>query len=286
VAGHEFGGDEEHDGVGDVLRTASFCEWGALDEIGLPFGRIAGHGDGAGSDGVDANFGGELLSENASEKNDTGFGNGVRKKFAPAHEAADIGEIDDNAVARLHEIGRGRLAAEKRSLEIGIEGSIPGGFGSFAKFGFEEIGGAVDEDIEAVELFGDTRKKIVNLLDACEVGLDSNGAATEPFDFVDDFEGFFLRIAVMDSDVGTFGGETKSDGAAKALPCPSDEGDAVVEGGIDGHGVRGLGKGSTRDVIHHTGHREHRGTGGEEKKRRPPQKAAATQNGQWCSLSR
>lgn len=67
MAGHEFGGDEEHDSVGDVLRAASFCERGALDEVGLPFGRIAGHGDGAGSDGVDANFGGEFLGENASE---------------------------------------------------------------------------------------------------------------------------------------------------------------------------------------------------------------------------
>jgi hypothetical protein len=271
VASHEFGGDEEHDSVGDVLRATSFCERGALDEVGLPLGRIAGHGDGAGSDGVDADFGSELLSENASEKNDTGFGNGVRKKFAPAHKTADVGEIDDDAVARLGEVGCGRLAAEKWSLEIGVEGGVPGGFGSFAKSGFEEIGGTVDEDIEALEFLCDAGNEIVNLLDASEVSLDGDGTAAEFFDFADDFESFRLRFAVVDSDVGAFAGETKSDGAAETLPCPGNEGDAVVEGGLGGHGVRGLGKGSTGFTTEDT-----EGTEKPETKRR---------NGQWCSLS-
>jgi hypothetical protein len=245
VTGHEFGANEEHDRVADVLRTTGSGKWGALDEIGLPLWRIAGHGDGAGSDGVDANFGGKLLGENASEKNHASFGNGVGKKFAPAREPTDVGEIDDDAVGRLREIRRGGLATEEGSLEIGVEGGIPSGFGSFAEFGFEEIGGAVDEDIEALEFRRDARNEIVNLLDASEVGLQSNGASAEFFDFVDDFEGLLLRFTVVDGDVGAFGGDPQSDGAAKALPCPGNEGDAAMEGVFGGHGVGGLGKGST-----------------------------------------
>ena len=236
MAGHEFGADEEHYRVGDVLRAAGSAERGALGEVGLPRWRIAGHGDGAGSDGVDANFGSKFLGKNAREEHDAGFGNGVGKKFPPAHEATDVGEIDDDAVARLRQIRGSGLAAEERSLEIGVEGGIPGGFGSLAEFGFEEICGAVDEDIEALEFACDACDEFMDLLDASEVGLDGEGATAEFFDFADDFEGFLLGFTVVDGDVGAFAGETKSDGAAKALPCPGDEGDAVVQGGFGGHG--------------------------------------------------
>ena len=246
MAGHEFGTDDEQDRVGDVLGMAGSGERGTLNEVGLPLWGITGHGDSAGSDGVDANLGGKFLGENASEENDASFGNGVGKKFAPAYEATDIREIDDDTAARLREIRRGRLAAEERSLEISVEGGIPGGFGSLAEFGFEEIGGAVDEDVEALEFLGDACDEIVDLLDASEVGLDGDGATAEFFDFVDDFEGCLLGFTVVDRNVGAFVGETKGDGAAKALPCPGDEGDAVVQGRFGGPGRGHVRKGSTR----------------------------------------
>jgi hypothetical protein len=235
VAGQEFGADDEHDRVGDVLRMAGSGERGALNEVGLPLWGITGHGDSAGSDGVDADVGGKFLGQDAGEENDTGFGNGVGKKFAPAHETADVGEIDDDAPARLREIRSGGLAAEERSLEIGIEGGIPGGFGCLAEFGFEEIGCAVDKDIEALEFLGEACDETVDLLDASEVGLDSDGATAEFFDFVNNVKRFLLRFAVVDGDVAAFVGETKGDGAAKALPCPGDEGDAVMQDRFGGH---------------------------------------------------
>ena len=105
-----------------------------------------------------------------------------------------------------------------------------------AELGFEEIGGAVDKDVEALEFLGDECDEIVDLLNASEVGLDGDGATAEFFDFADDFEGFLLGFTVVDGDVGAFAGETKCDGAAKTLPCPGDEGDAVVQGGFGGHG--------------------------------------------------
>ena len=246
MAGHEFGTDDEHDRVGDVLRMAGSGERGALNEVGLPLWGITGHGDRAGSDGIDTHLGGKFLGQNASEENDAGFGNGVGKKFAPAHETADVGEIDDDAAARSREIRSGGLAAEERSLEISVDGGIPSGFGSLAKFGFEEIGGTVDEDIEALEFVCDARDEIVDLFDVGEISLDGDGAAAELFDFVDDFEGCLLGFTVVDRNVGAFVGETKGDCPAKALPSPGDQGDAVVQGRFGGHGRGHVRKGSTR----------------------------------------
>src|SRR5579871_96659 len=155
LAGQEIGGEEVDDGVGDVFGATGAAEGGAADEIGLEFGRVAGHGDGAGSDGVDAHFGGEFPGEAASHLNDAGFGDGVRDVAAPGLEGSDIGEVDDAAGTRLGEVRRGGLREKEWSAEVGVERVFPGFFGDGAEFGFEEIGGAIDEDIEAAEVFGD-----------------------------------------------------------------------------------------------------------------------------------
>ena len=105
-----------------------------MDEVGFQFGRIAGHGDGAGGDGVDANFGGKLFGEDAGHQDNAGLGDGMRKVFAPAGEAADVSKIDDDATAGLREIGRGGLGTEERGFEVGVEGGIPGGFRGLTEF--------------------------------------------------------------------------------------------------------------------------------------------------------
>src|ERR1700732_1566088 len=55
-AGDEWRVDEEGDGGGDVYGCAGALQRGALDEVACQIWRVAGHGDGAGSDGVDAYF--------------------------------------------------------------------------------------------------------------------------------------------------------------------------------------------------------------------------------------
>jgi len=120
LAGEEFGGDEEEDGVGDFVGAAGALEGSAADEIGLPFGGIAGHGDSAGGDGVHADGGGEFLGEDAGHENDAGFGDGVGEKFTPAEQATNIGEIDDDALPGLGEMGSSGLGAEEGGFEIGV----------------------------------------------------------------------------------------------------------------------------------------------------------------------
>lgn len=237
VASHEFGADHEHDGVGDILRRAGSGERGALDEVRLPFGGIAGHGNGAGCDGVDANGRGELLGENAGHENDSAFGNRMREKFSPSDEAANVSEIDDDAVARLSEIGSGGLGAEEGRFEIGVERGVPSGFGGLAEFGFEEIGSTVDEDVEALKFLGDARNELLNLVYVGKLSLKGDGTAAESFDFTNNFAGFRFRFAVVDGDVDAFAGETKSNCAANAFPCPGDEGHEALQIDFPGHFV-------------------------------------------------
>ncbi len=61
-------------------------------------GGIAGHGDGSGSDGVDADFWSERFGEDACEHDDACFGYAVGDVAGPAEEAGDIRKIDDDAV--------------------------------------------------------------------------------------------------------------------------------------------------------------------------------------------
>ena len=206
LAGEKFGGDEKEDGVGDFVGAAGAAEGSAADEVGLPLGGIAGHGDGAGSDGVNANGGGEFLGENAGHENDAGFGNRVREKLTPAEQATNVGEIDDDALPGFGEMRGGGLGAEEGGLEIGIEGGVPGLLGSGTELGFEEIGSVVDEDVEAMEVADRLLDEILDLGYVGEVGGDGDGATAEFFDFADGVTSFRFGAAVVDGDVRTFGG--------------------------------------------------------------------------------
>ena len=213
-------------------------EGSAADEVGLPLGGIAGHGDGAGSDGVDADGGSEFFGEDAGHENDAGFGDGVGEKFTPAEQATNIGEIDDDALPGFGEMRSGGLGGEEGGFEIGVEGGVPGLLGGGAEFGFEEIGGVVDEDVEAVEVVDGLIDEILDFGDAGEVGGNGDGAAAEFFDFVDGVAGFVFGMAVVDGDVGAFGGEAQGDEAADAFGGTGDEGDAAREVGLGRHGEK------------------------------------------------
>ena len=56
VTGDEGRMNEERDGVGYVIGGAGAVQGGAADEVGFPFGGVAGHGDGPGGYGVYADF--------------------------------------------------------------------------------------------------------------------------------------------------------------------------------------------------------------------------------------
>jgi hypothetical protein len=66
LASDEFGVDEVEHGVDDFIGATGAMERSAANVVGLPLGRIAGHSDCAGGDGVYADGGSEFLGENAS----------------------------------------------------------------------------------------------------------------------------------------------------------------------------------------------------------------------------
>ncbi len=238
MAGDELGGDEIHDGIGDFVgaaRTPQRCE---AAEISLPFRGIAGHRDGTGSDGVDADSRGKFLGEDAGHQDHTAFGKRVRKKFAPTDNAAKIGEIDDDAVAGLCEVGSRGLGAKKRRFEIGVEGGVPSVLGGLAELGFQERGGGVDENIEVAELSKDIGDEFLDCGDVGEFGGKCGAGAAKLFNSRDQFLGFGGGVAVMNSDVRAFLGEAERDSAAEPFGSAGDESDAAMEFGLIGHGKK------------------------------------------------
>lgn len=228
VAGQEFGVEEIGNGVGDVAGRAGAAKRGELDEVGLPFGRIAGHGDGAGGDGVDADFRGESFGEDSGEHDDAGFGDGVRDIAGPAEKAAGVGEIDYRALGAAKQRSGG-LGAEKRGFQICVERGVPDFFRGGNDAAGKEIGGAVDEDVEAAELLAGFIEEAANFGDAGEGGLPGDGATAEAFDLRDGFLCVFGGGVVVDDKVGAFFGEAEGHGTAEALRGTSDEGDAALQ---------------------------------------------------------
>jgi hypothetical protein len=229
LASDEFGLDEvEHRGD-DFVRLSGATEGSAANVVGLPLGRIAGHADCAGGDGVYADGGSEFLGENTSHYDDARFRERVGEIFAPTEEAANVGEIDDDSAAGLGEMGRGGLSAEEGGFEIGVEGGVPGFFGSFAEFCFEEIGGAIDENVEATKVAEDVIDEILNGRDIGEFGGECGSLRTEGFDFADKAVGFEGGFAIVDCEVGTFARQTEGDGAAEAFGGAGNESYAAVE---------------------------------------------------------
>lgn len=166
LAGHEIRMNEEGNGGGDIEGSAGAMERGAFDEVGFHLGRIAGHRDGAGCDGVDANFRCQRLRQATREHDDASFGDAMRNVAGPGEQTANIGKVDDDAAAGLLQEGGGGLGAEKRRFEICVEGSVPSLFGGSFEFGVQEVGGAVYKDVEAAKEFGRIVEEALDFGDA------------------------------------------------------------------------------------------------------------------------
>ena len=76
----------------------------------------------------------------------------MRQEFLPTEQPANVGEINDDAMAGLLEVRGGGLAAKKRRLQISVERSVPTLFGSFAKLRLQKIGGAIDKNVKPPEV--------------------------------------------------------------------------------------------------------------------------------------
>ena len=147
LAGDECCVDEVGDGVGYIIGGAGAVERGAAHEVGFPIAGIAGHCYGAGRDGVDANFGRERFGKAFGQHDYAGLRCAVRDVARPRQDAADVREIDDDAV-RLFQQRRGGLRAEKGRFQIGAQRGIPHFLGRVVEVRRKKIGGAIDEDVE------------------------------------------------------------------------------------------------------------------------------------------
>src|SRR3974390_1161307 len=235
MAGHEFGGEKKHYRVGDFVGAARSVQRGKAGKLLLPFRRIAGHGNGAGSQSIDANGRTEFFGKHTGHENDAGFGQRVWEKFAPANDSADVGKIDDDAAAGFREMRSSGLRTEKRGSQVGVERSVPSGFGSFQELGFEEVSGAVDENV-ALAAGGDAlRDEAPEGGDVGEVGGKCRRAAAEFFDLGDNLLRLHSRFAVVDGNVRAFLGESERDDAAKPLPGSRDEGHSAMQSLLFGH---------------------------------------------------
>ena len=74
----------------------------------------------------------------------------MRDVTGPAEQSADVGKIYDVAAIFLQQ-RRGGLRTEKRRLEIYVQRGIPAFFGGGGEFRVQEIGGVVDQNVEAAE---------------------------------------------------------------------------------------------------------------------------------------
>ena len=99
LAGNELGGEQKHNGIGDFLGAPRPPKWGLLDKVLLPFRRIARHRYRARSQGVHAHRRAQFFRQHSGHQDDPSLRNRMRKKLAPSHQAADIGEINDRAMS-------------------------------------------------------------------------------------------------------------------------------------------------------------------------------------------
>jgi len=171
----------------------------------------------------------------------------VGEKLTPAEQATNIGEIDDDSLPGFGEMRSSGLGAEERGLEIGVEGGVPGLLGSGTEFGFEEIGGVVDEDVEAVEVADGLIDEILDLGDVGEVGGNGDGALAELLDFVDGVAGFGFGAAVVDGDVGALAARRRATKRPMRLAAPvtrATRPESLFSSGMD-RSHNSTGKGST-----------------------------------------
>ena len=227
MAGYEFCVDEEGYGVGDVIGSAGAMQRGAADEVGFPFAGIAGHGYCAGSNGVNADFGRERFGETFRQHDHAGFGRAVRNVAGPREDAADVRKIYDDSVRLLQE-RRGCLRAKEGRFQIGIQRGIPRFLRRVCEVRGKKIGGAVDENIEAAELFRGLLKQVLNVDEAAKIGLQGDAFSPEPCNFGSRIDRFGLRPVVMDYDIGAFAGQAHGYGATDAFGRSCDQRDAAI----------------------------------------------------------
>ena len=121
----------------------------------------------------------------------------------PTQQSAGVREIDNRAVGSP-EKRCGRLCAEERRFQIGVNRGVPDLFGGGIHARGEKVGSAVDQDIETPELLGSLIEKPFDFGHVAEVGSDSNSPTPEFLNLSDRLRRFRSRLPIVNDDVHTF----------------------------------------------------------------------------------
>src|SRR2546430_1055341 len=123
----------------------------------------------------------------------------------------------------------GRLCAEERRFQIGVNRGVPDLFGGGIHARGEKVGGAVDQDIETPELLGSLIEEPFDFGHVAEVGSDSNSPTPEFLDLSDRLRRFRSRLPIVNDDVHTLFRKTKCYCPPEALRGPGDQCHLAVE---------------------------------------------------------
>src|SRR5216683_2457407 len=179
-------------GISNVRWLAGSPQGCNLNEVRLPLRRIARHRNRSRSNGIHPHFRSKFLGKAPRKHDDAGFRNTMWNVPRPAEDPANIREINDHPMTLL-EKRRGRLRAEKRRRQIGVQGGVPGLFRRGFEFGVEKIGGVVDQDVQPPKLFFRLVEQPLNFRNVGKIRHDGKSAPTEFFDFSNRTDSFRAR---------------------------------------------------------------------------------------------
>ena len=219
---------EERDGCGDVGGAAVAAHGGFVGEVLVGGVDLALH-DHAGSDAVDTDLGRPGFGHGLREHVERGLGGAVVAVGGPGMNAAERADVDDATVGGA-QVGQSGLGGEEGRAGVSCEHVVPlEGRDLFERDGFEGAG-VVDEDVDAVEVFGHGGNCFGDVFGLGQIAARGEGVDLEAGEVANGLLSFGLRLKKGDRDVRAVLGKREGDGAANAFSAAGDEGSFACKG--------------------------------------------------------
>ena len=222
-----FGGEEGHR-VCHVLRLAGASLRDGLAHLGADSLRQSGghiRGDEAGSHRVDGDVpAGQLLGEALGQADEARLAGGIVGLACVAPQTHHAAQVDDAAIALAHHPACGLLAAEERTLEVGVQDGIEVLLG---KAEDEVVAGdarVVDENIHPAKGVHCLFEQLLAALGSGDVGLHGDGLDAKLFAQCGSLGGSGLSVAVVDHHVAALLCQCDTDSPADAPASAGDDG--------------------------------------------------------------
>ena len=186
---------------------------------------------------------GQLLGQDLAERGDARLGRavvalpGVGEQARRARRVDDVARLGPAVLGLLAPVGGGPPARGEVALQVDAHDVVPLGLGHVDEHAVAQDAGVVDEDVEVAERLDRRVDEALGALPVGDVVAVGDGLAAERLDLGDDLVGRAVvgagavvgAAAVVDDDLGPFGGEQQGVLAAEAAPGPGDDRDAPFE---------------------------------------------------------